>query len=162
MVEKSIKSEKRRCSYKLNFIIQFCNKFDICLKFYFDFLPDTIRRRKLKITKIHLEHTNSWKSSLQFCYLRNSHISLIPIKAVNIYAPDHEDYPQFVKKLPQSMLVQKLAGLIHKLYKTGNQIPKLSYINSEVSYYNFSCCVYIFCYIDHDYFLVSRYWNPTK
>lgn len=49
---------------------------------------------------------------------------------VELFSPDHNG-KTFKKKLPSSMQVQRLSGLVQRLFNTGNQIPKLAYISSK-------------------------------
>ncbi|XP_066992591.1 tubulin-specific chaperone E isoform X4 [Anabrus simplex] len=50
--------------------------------------------------------------------------------SVELFSPNHET-KRYKKMLPRSMLVQKLFGLVQKMFDTGNEFPKLTYISSK-------------------------------
>ncbi|XP_069698305.1 tubulin-specific chaperone E [Periplaneta americana] len=49
---------------------------------------------------------------------------------VEIFSPD-QDCKTYRKKLPLSMQVQKLMGLVQRLFNTGSEMPRLAYISSK-------------------------------
>ena len=55
--------------------------------------------------------------------------------AVKIRCPDHpsSDGRELTKKLPGTMTVQKLKGLVQRLYKVDTSEQKLSYLDEQVS-----------------------------
>ena len=57
------------------------------------------------------------------------------LSAVSIKCPDHPEMKELTKKLPGTMTVQKLKGLLQRLYKVDSSDQKLSYIDKKV--YNY-------------------------
>ena len=53
-------------------------------------------------------------------------------EAVGIRCPDQPGQREVSKKLPASMTVQKLKGLLQRLYKVDTCDQKLSYIDKRV------------------------------
>ena len=51
---------------------------------------------------------------------------------VKIFCSNHPNLPQFEKKVPKNMTVQKLMGLVQRLMDTGGHIPKLHVISTKV------------------------------
>lgn len=51
---------------------------------------------------------------------------------IEIFSPDHQ-VKSYSKKIPYNMSVQKLAGLIQRLFNTGYEIPRLACIHATVS-----------------------------
>ena len=67
--------------------------------------------------------------------------------AVAIKCPDNSDQKELSKKLPGTMTVQKLKGLLQRLYKVDTSEQKLSYLDNRVSHYNTLCHThYHFCH----------------
>ena len=52
--------------------------------------------------------------------------------ALTISLPDDPSKPQLTKKLPDTMTVQKLKGLLQHLYKVDSSDQRLSYISHKV------------------------------
>ena len=65
--------------------------------------------------------------------------------AVTIKCPDNSGKKELTKKLPGTMTVQKLKGLLQRLYKVDSSEQKLSYLDNRVSH----------CAISHCHF-----WDP--
>ena len=55
--------------------------------------------------------------------------------AVTIKCPDHPEQKQLAKKLPGTMTIQKLKGLLQRMYKVNSSDQKLSYVDKRVSTY---------------------------
>ena len=53
--------------------------------------------------------------------------------AVTIKCPDHPEQKQLAKKLPGTMTIQKLKGLLQRMYKVNSSDQKLSYVDKRVS-----------------------------
>ena len=53
--------------------------------------------------------------------------------AVTIKCPDNSGEKELTKKLPKTMTVQKLKGLLQRLYKVDSSEQKLSYLDNRVS-----------------------------
>lgn len=62
---------------------------------------------------------------------------LAPLKSrminIRIFCSSQPNMPQFQKKLPKNMTVQKLIGLVQRLMDTGGHVPKLCAISAKVS-----------------------------
>lgn len=59
-------------------------------------------------------------------------LRLVP-PAVTIKCPDDSDRKELMKKLPGTMTVQKLKGLLQRLYKVDGAEQKLTYLDERVS-----------------------------
>lgn len=55
--------------------------------------------------------------------------------AVTIKCPDNSGEKELTKKLPGTMTVQKLKGLLQRLYKVDSSEQKVSYLDNRVSHY---------------------------
>lgn len=85
---------------------------------------------------------------------------------VKIVSPDHQ-LKSYSKKVPYNMSVQKLAGLIQRLFNTGYEIPRLTCVHSEVSrnfvfrksnyFVTYRFCIYEFFLLRK----ISYYWSET-
>ena len=53
--------------------------------------------------------------------------------AVTIKCPDNSGEKELTKKLPGTMTIQKLKGLLQRLYKVDSSEQKLSYLDNRVS-----------------------------
>jgi hypothetical protein len=53
--------------------------------------------------------------------------------AVTVKCPDNSGEKELTKKLPGTMTVQKLKGLLQRLYKVDTSEQKLSYLDNRVS-----------------------------
>lgn len=53
--------------------------------------------------------------------------------AVTIKCPDHPEQKQLIKKLPGTMTIQKLKGLLQRMYRVNSSDQKLSYVDKRVS-----------------------------
>lgn len=53
--------------------------------------------------------------------------------AVTVKCPDNSGEKELTKKLPKTMTVQKLKGLLQRLYKVDSSEQKLSYLDNRVS-----------------------------
>ena len=73
-------------------------------------------------------------SLVSFIHIEKGHFSLTVYSVIELFSPDHNG-KSFKKKLPSSMQVHRLSGLVQKLFDTGNTIPKLACISSKVLYY---------------------------
>ena len=65
--------------------------------------------------------------------------------AVTIKCPDNSGQKELSKKLPGTMTVQKLKGLLQRLYKVDSSEQKLSYLDNRVSH----------CALPHTQLLIS-------
>ena len=54
------------------------------------------------------------------------------VSAVTIRCPDHPEKKELAKKLPGTMTVQKLKGLLQRIYKVDSSDQKLSYCDKKV------------------------------
>ena len=54
--------------------------------------------------------------------------------AVTVKCPDSSGEKELTKKLPKTMTVQKLKGLLQRLYKVDSSEQKLSYLDNRVSW----------------------------
>lgn len=52
--------------------------------------------------------------------------------AISVRCPDCPEQPQLSKKLPATMTVQKLKGLLARAYKVSSTDQRLSYLDSRV------------------------------
>lgn len=52
--------------------------------------------------------------------------------AVTIRCPDHPEKKEIVKKLPITMTIQKVKGLLQRVYKVDSSDQKLSYRDKKV------------------------------
>ena len=53
--------------------------------------------------------------------------------AITIKCPDHPEQKQLAKKLPGTMTIQKLKGLLQRMYRVNSSDQKLSYVDKRVS-----------------------------
>lgn len=51
---------------------------------------------------------------------------------VRIFCQDRSNMPEFKKRVPKNMTVQKLMGLVQKLMDTGGSMPSLQAISAKV------------------------------
>lgn len=55
---------------------------------------------------------------------------------VRIFCPSNSNMPEFKKRVPKNMTVQKLSGLVQKLMDTGGSMPVLQAISAKVCNFN--------------------------
>ena len=60
-------------------------------------------------------------------------LNLAPINtAVTVHCPEHPEVQQLSKRLPSSMTVQKLKGLLQRVYRVDWAEQRLAYLDSTV------------------------------
>ena len=60
---------------------------------------------------------------------------------MTVRCPEQPEAKVLQKRLPDTMTVQKLKSLLQRVYKVDSSSQRLSYLDLEVSAYNYTCLI---------------------